>query len=49
MFSLVTQELAPYPPNAEGAQISGASHLLHVMNPDAYNAIVLAFLARDTG
>jgi pimeloyl-ACP methyl ester carboxylesterase len=46
MFLLVSQELARYLPKVEQAQISEASHLLHVMNPQAYNAIVPAFLAK---
>ena len=49
MFLLVSQELARYLPNAEQAQIKGASHLLHGMNPQAFNATVLAFLAKHTG
>ena len=47
MFLLVSQELARYLPNVEHAGISGASHLLHVMNPQDYNATVLAFLAKQ--
>jgi len=46
---LVSRELARCLPNAEQAEIGGASHVLHVMNPDAYNAAVLAFLAKHTG
>lgn len=49
MFLLVSQELARYLPNAEQAQIGGASHLLHGMNPQAFNATVLAFLAKHAG
>jgi pimeloyl-ACP methyl ester carboxylesterase len=49
MFLLVSQELARYLQNAEQAQIGEASHLLHVMNPQVYNATVLAFLARHAG
>jgi pimeloyl-ACP methyl ester carboxylesterase len=49
MFLLVSQELARYVPNAEQAQIDGASHLLHGMNPQVFNATVLAFLAKHTG
>ncbi|MBK8900022.1 MAG: alpha/beta hydrolase [Anaerolineaceae bacterium] len=45
-FLLVSQELARWIPHAEQAQITGASHLLHVMNPTDYNATVLRFLAR---
>lgn len=49
MFLLVSQELARYVPNLEQAQIGEASHLLHVMNPQVYNATVLAFLAKHAG
>jgi pimeloyl-ACP methyl ester carboxylesterase len=49
MFTLVSQELARHLPKAEQAQIEDASHLLHVMNPPAYNAAVLAFLAKHSG
>lgn len=49
MFLRVSVELARHLPNAEQVQIDGASHLLHVMNPQAYNATVLAFLAQHTG
>lgn len=49
MFLLVSQELARCLPNAEQAQIGGAAHLLHGMNPQAYNATVLAFLAKHAG
>ena len=49
MFLLVTEELARYLPMVEQEQISSASHLLHVMNPKAYNATVLSFLAKHTG
>ncbi|HEX5838582.1 MAG TPA: alpha/beta hydrolase [Anaerolineales bacterium] len=49
MFLLVSRELARYLPNAEQALINDASHLLHVMNPDAYNSTVLAFLAKYAG
>ena len=48
MFLMVSQELARLLPVSEQAQISRASHLLHVMNPQAYNAVVLAFLERHT-
>lgn len=44
-FWLVSQELARWIPHAEQAQITGASHLLHVMNPTDYNTAVLKFLA----
>jgi pimeloyl-ACP methyl ester carboxylesterase len=49
MFLLVSQELALHVPNVEQAHIGEASHLLHVMNPQAFNAAVLAFLAKHTG
>jgi pimeloyl-ACP methyl ester carboxylesterase len=49
MFLLVSRELARYLPNVEQVQIRGASHLLHVMQPQAYNAVVLEFLARRGG
>ena len=49
MFLLVNQELARYLPNAEQVKINDASHLLHVMNPRAYNAAVLSFLAKHAG
>jgi len=49
MFLLVSQELARYLPDAERAQIREASHLLHVMNPQVYNATVLGFLAKHAG
>jgi pimeloyl-ACP methyl ester carboxylesterase len=48
MYLLVSQELARYLPNAEQAQIGGAAHVLHYMNAQAYNATVLAFLAKHT-
>lgn len=48
MFLLASQELAHHVSHAERAQIEGASHLLHGMNPQAYNATVLAFLANHT-
>jgi pimeloyl-ACP methyl ester carboxylesterase len=32
-------------PGIERTVIPNASHLLHSMNPDVYNATVLAFLA----
>lgn len=49
MFTMVSRELARHLPNVEQAGISRASHLLHVMNPEDYNATVLAFLGRHTG
>jgi pimeloyl-ACP methyl ester carboxylesterase len=45
---LVSQELRRCMPDAEQAQISDAAHLLHVMNPQAYNSTVLGFLDRHT-
>ena len=45
-FLLVADELAQCMPQALRAVIQDASHLLHGMNPSAYNATVLAFLAR---
>ena len=49
MFLLVSRELARFLPHVEHVQIRGASHLLHVMQPQAYNAVVLEFLARHRG
>jgi pimeloyl-ACP methyl ester carboxylesterase len=46
LYLLVSQELARYLPNAERAQIAGAAHVLHSMNPGDFNAAVLAFLAK---
>jgi ribulose-bisphosphate carboxylase large chain len=46
---LVSRELARSLPNVVQVQIRGASHLLHVMQPQAYNAVVLEFLARRGG
>lgn len=45
MFLTVSGELARCLPNATAVQISGASHLLHGMNPAAFNEVVLAFVA----
>ena len=45
MFRLVMDELARWLPLAHRVMIPRASHLLHVMNPDEFNAAVLAFLA----
>jgi pimeloyl-ACP methyl ester carboxylesterase len=45
---LVSQELRRCMPDAEHALIGEAAHLLHVMNPQAYNSTVLGFLARHT-
>jgi pimeloyl-ACP methyl ester carboxylesterase len=45
---LVSQELRRCMPDADHALIGEAAHLLHVMNPQAYNSTVLAFLARHT-
>jgi pimeloyl-ACP methyl ester carboxylesterase len=46
MYLLVSQELARHLPNAEQAQVAGAAHVLHSMNPGDFNAAVLAFLAK---
>jgi ubiquinone/menaquinone biosynthesis C-methylase UbiE len=43
MFLLVSEALARCLPNMERAQIADASHLMHVMNPQVFNATVLAF------
>jgi non-heme chloroperoxidase len=47
--TLISQELAHHMPAAERAQISKAAHALHLMNPQAYNSTVLAFLAKHKG
>lgn len=47
MYLLVARELALINRRIEQVQISGAAHLLHGMNPRAYNAAVLAFLAQQ--
>jgi pimeloyl-ACP methyl ester carboxylesterase len=49
MFRLVSQELARCLPNAERAWIAEAAHVLHYMNPQAFNDAVLAFLAKHSG
>ena len=49
MFGLVAEELARCMPGIERALIPNAAHLLHGMNPAAYNATVLAFLDRHAG
>ncbi|MCS6839935.1 MAG: alpha/beta hydrolase [Roseiflexus sp.] len=49
MFLIVSRELARCLPNVEQARLRGASHLLHVMNPQAYNATVLEFLKKIEG
>jgi non-heme chloroperoxidase len=46
MFGLIAEELARCMPGCERATIPNASHLLHGMNPQAYNETVLAFLGR---
>ena len=46
MFGLITEELARALPTAERVAIPDASHGMHGQNPEAYNAAVLAFLAR---
>ncbi|HUG16475.1 MAG TPA: alpha/beta hydrolase [Thermomicrobiales bacterium] len=45
MFGLVAEELTRCMPRIKRALIPNTAHLLHGMNPDAYNATVLAFLA----
>lgn len=45
MFGLVAKELTWCMPGIEQELIPNAAHLLHAMNPEAYNATVLAFLA----
>ena len=49
MYWLVSQELGRHLPNAEQAEIEGASHVLHSMNPEAFNDTVLAFLEKHEG
>ncbi|MGQ9549323.1 MAG: alpha/beta fold hydrolase [Roseiflexus sp.] len=49
MFLLVSRELARCLPNVRHVQIRGVSHLLHVMQPQVYNTVVLDFLARHGG
>jgi hypothetical protein len=39
-------ELERWMPRAERATISHTAHLLHGMNPQAYNETVLTFLAK---
>lgn len=45
MFRLVLHELARELPDARQTLIGNASHLLHAMNPRAFNAAVLSFLS----
>jgi pimeloyl-ACP methyl ester carboxylesterase len=45
MFHLIVDQLQRCMPNAEQVTIPGASHAIHGMNPQAYNEVVLAFLA----
>jgi pimeloyl-ACP methyl ester carboxylesterase len=45
MFGLVAEELTRCMPGIARALIPNTAHLLHGMNPAAYNATVLAFLA----
>ena len=47
MFGHITDELARALPAAERLTIPAASHGMHAQNPAAYNAAVLAFLARE--
>ena len=49
MFKRVMDELERHLPQAERVEIARASHLLHVMNPEAFNAAVIAFLAAHSG
>lgn len=49
MFGLITDELATALPAAERAVVPAASHGMHGQNPEAYNAAVLVFLARQAG
>jgi pimeloyl-ACP methyl ester carboxylesterase len=44
MFGLVAEELTRCMPGIERAQIPNTAHLLHGMNPAAYNETVLTFL-----
>ena len=44
MFGLLAEELTRCMPGIERAVIPNAAHLLHGMNPTAYNATVLAVL-----
>ncbi|MCW5660213.1 MAG: alpha/beta hydrolase [Burkholderiaceae bacterium] len=44
MFLRTTDELVRCLPRPECVRIADASHLLHVMNPAAFNAAVLAFI-----
>lgn len=46
MFGLVADALARCMPGAERAVVPDTAHILHGMNPAAYNNMVLAFLAR---
>jgi pimeloyl-ACP methyl ester carboxylesterase len=45
MFGLVAEELARCMPGIQRAVIPDTAHLLHSMNPEVYNAVVLAFFA----
>jgi pimeloyl-ACP methyl ester carboxylesterase len=46
LFHLIVDELERCLPNQERASIPGASHAMHVGNPQAYNTTVLTFLAK---
>ena len=46
MYYLINDELARCLPHAEQALIPDAAHVLHSHNPEAHNAVVLAFLKR---
>ncbi len=46
MFYIISDELERCLPDTERAVLPGASHAMHLGNPDAYAALVLAFLGR---
>ena len=49
MFQLITQELYKSIPKTKLATIPGASHLMHLHNPRAYDETVIKFLENSTG
>jgi pimeloyl-ACP methyl ester carboxylesterase len=49
MYLLTSRELAKRLPKAEIAQIDAAAHILHIMNPQDFNATVLAFQDKYAG
>ncbi|MFP4073690.1 MAG: alpha/beta fold hydrolase, partial [Actinomycetota bacterium] len=49
MFQLIVDQLARCLPNNESMRVPETTHLVNFDNPDAYNEIVLGFLARHTG